>query len=140
MTAVLLLPQFGEQLAHPLGMGSSFFGTTFLAASALMPEFVVSFSTIRLGSYDMAVGDLLESNLFNIVILAIGDLVYTGGFLLKDASEAHLVSVLSTIIMSAIVIVGLTFRTAPKRFLLAWDTFLIAVVYVINLVLLFRIA
>jgi cation:H+ antiporter len=121
-------------------MGSSFFGTTFLAASTSMPELVVSFSTILLCSYDMAVSNLLGSNLFNIVILAIDDLEYTGGFLLKDASEAHLISVLSTIIMSAIVIVGLTFRTAPKRFLFAWDTSLIAVVYIINLVLLFRIA
>jgi hypothetical protein len=42
--------------------------------------------------------------------------------------------------MSAIVIVGLTFRTAPKRFLLAWDTFLILVVYVVNLILLYHIS
>jgi hypothetical protein len=46
--------------------------------------------------------------------------------------------VFSTIIMTAIVIVGLTVRSAPKRFLLAWDTLLIAVVYVVNLVLLYR--
>ena len=83
---------------------------------------------------------LLGSNLFNIVILAIDDMVYREGFLLKDASNVHLISVFSTIIMSAIVIVGLSFRMAPKRFLLAWDTFLILVVYVINLVVLYRIA
>ncbi|MEZ4790735.1 MAG: hypothetical protein R2811_12040 [Flavobacteriales bacterium] len=52
----------------------------------------------------------------------------------------HLISVFSTIIMSAIVIVGLSFRMAPKRFLLAWDTFLILVVYVINTVVLYRMA
>ena len=59
---------------------------------------------------------------------------------LTGPGRAWMGLVLSTIIMSAIVIVGLTFRTAPKRFLLAWETFLIAVVYVVNLILLHRIA
>jgi len=140
ITAALFLPGFAETITEETGLKASFVGTLLLATSTSLPEVAVSLAALRIGAVDMAVSNLLGSNLFNIVILAIDDLVYTGGFLLKDASEAHLISVLSTIIMSAIVIVGLTFRTAPKRFLLAWDTFLILVVYVINLVLLYRIA
>ena len=85
----------------------------------------------------MAVGNLLGSNLFNIFILAMDDLVYPKGSLLDDASETHIVSVFSTIIMSAIVIVGLTFRGSRKRFVLAWDTLLILVVYIVNMILLY---
>ena len=36
-----------------------------------LPELVVSFAAIRLGSYDMAVGNLFGSNIFNILILAV---------------------------------------------------------------------
>jgi cation:H+ antiporter len=140
ITAALFLPGFAETVTEATGLKASFVGTLLLATSTSLPEVAVSIAALRIGALDMAVSNLLGSNLFNIVILAIDDLVYRGGFLLKDASEAHLLSVLSTIIMSAIVIVGLVFRTAPKRYLLAWDTFLIALVYVVNLLLLYRIA
>ncbi|MBK8949175.1 MAG: sodium:calcium antiporter [Flavobacteriales bacterium] len=140
ITAALFLPGFAETVTEETGLKASFVGTLLLATSTSLPEVAVSVSALRIGAMDMAVSNLLGSNLFNIVILAIDDIVYSGGFLLKDASEAHLISVLSTIIMSAIVIVGLTFRTAPKRFLLAWDTFLIMVVYVVNLILLYRLS
>lgn len=140
ITAALFLPGFAETITEETGLKASFVGTLLLATSTSLPEVAVSVAALRIGALDMAVSNLLGSNLFNIVILAIDDIVYRGGFLLKDASDAHLVSVLSTIIMSAIVIVGLTFRTAPKRFLLAWDTFLILVVYIVNLILLYRIA
>lgn len=140
VAAALFLPGFAETIVQETGLKASFVGTLLLATSTSFPEVAVSMAALRMGALDMAVSNLLGSNLFNIVILAFDDIVYKGGFLLKDASDAHLLTVLSTIIMSAIVIVGLTFRTAPKRFLLAWDTFLIAVVYVVNLVLLYRIA
>jgi cation:H+ antiporter len=136
--AALFLPRFADLLVHHTGLQASFVGTLLLAASTSLPEIAVSVAALRLGSVDMAVSNLLGSNLFNILILALDDLFYTPGILLKDASDSHLISVFSTIIMTAIVIVGLTVRSAPKRFLLAWDTFLIAVVYVVNLVLLYR--
>ena len=136
--AALFLPHFADQIVEQTGLQASFVGTLLLAASTSLPEIAVSVAALRLGATDMAVSNLLGSNLFNILILALDDLVYTRGLLLKDASDSHLISVFSTIIMTAIVIVGLTVRSAPKRFLLAWDTLLIAVVYVVNLVLLYR--
>lgn len=140
IVAALLLPGFAEQIAERSGLKASFVGTLLLAVATTLPEGAVSIAALRLGSVDMAVSNLLGSNLFNIAILAIDDLVYEEGVLLKDASDAHLITVFSTLVMSAIVIVGLTFRSTPKRYLLAWDTFLIALVYVVNLVLLYRIA
>ena len=140
IAAALLLPGFAERIVEETGLKATFVGTLLLATSTSLPEGAVSLSALRLGSLEMAVSNLLGSNLFNIVVLAIDDVVYRKGLLLKDAADAHLVTVFSTLVMSAIVIAGLTFRTTPKRFLLAWDTFLIAVLYVANLVLLYRIA
>lgn len=140
IVAALFLPGFAEGIVEETGLKASFVGTLLLATSTSLPEGAVSIAALRLGAVDMAVSNLLGSNLFNIAILAIDDLVYEEGVLLKDASDAHLVTVFSTVVMSAIVIVGLTFRSTPKRYLLAWDTFLIALVYVANLVLLYRIA
>ena len=138
--AALILPGFAERIVQETGLEASFVGTLFLATATSLPEGAVSLTALRIGAVEMAVSNLLGSNLFNIAILAIDDIAYQEGLLLKHASDAHLVTVFSTVIMSAIVIAGLTFRSAPKRSLLAWDTFLIALVYLANLSLLIRIA
>jgi cation:H+ antiporter len=92
---------------------------------------------LRLGSTDLAIGNLLGSNIFNFLILAIDDLFYTKGILLKDASEIHLVSVLSSLVMTSIAIAGFTYRSPKKKFLIAIDAFLILLLYLANMILLF---
>lgn len=135
--AALALPFFAEHIAEMTGLKKSFVGTFFLAVSTSLPEIAVSIAAVRMGSIDMAVGNLLGSNIFNIMILAIDDLFYIKGLLLKDASSSHLISILSTIIMSALVVIGLSYHAKGKRFFLAWDAVLIFIIYIINLILLF---
>lgn len=136
--AAVVLPGFASDIAKQTGLGESFVGTLFLAISTSLPEIAVSLAAIRMGSADMAVGNLLGSNIFNVFILFIDDLVYQGEHLLKDASDQHAVSAFAVIIMSCIAIIGLTFRSPHKRFLMAYDALLIFVVYVLNLVILYN--
>ncbi len=133
--AALSLPYFAEHIAEMTGLKQSFIGTFFLAVSTSLPEIAVSIAAVKMGSIDLAVGNLLGSNIFNILILAIDDLFYTKGLLLQDASPTHLISILSTIIMSAIVVIGLSYHAKGKRFFLAWDAVVIFIVYIINLYL-----
>ena len=139
IAAALTLPYFADKIAEQTGLGKSFVGTFFLAVSTSLPEIAVSIAAIRMGSIDLSVGNLLGSNLFNILILAIDDIFYTKGHILKDASQGNLLSVFSAILMTAVAIIGLSYRTKGKRFFLAWDAALIFLIYLINLFLLYRI-
>jgi cation:H+ antiporter len=138
IAAALALPFFAEHISEMTGLKQSFVGTFFLAISTSLPEIAVSIAAVRMGSIDMAVGNLLGSNIFNIFILAIDDLFYTKGLLLQDASSVHLVSILSTILMSAVVIIGLSYHAKGKKFILAWDAVVIFLIYIVNLFLLFQ--
>lgn len=62
--------------------GRSFVGTLFMALVTTMPEMAVTLSPLHLRALDMAIGNLLGSNLFNVFILAIDDLFYLRGPLL----------------------------------------------------------
>ncbi|HEU0110286.1 MAG TPA: hypothetical protein VFQ73_05385 [Flavisolibacter sp.] len=135
--AALFIPQFANKIALQTGLGASFVGTLFVAASTSLPEIAVSIAAVRMGSIDLAVGNLLGSNIFNILILAIDDLFYTKGVLLKDASEIHLISALSCLVMTAIAIAGFTYKAPGKKFLMAADAILMLLFYFVNLVLLF---
>jgi cation:H+ antiporter len=137
IVSALALPQFAEVIAHETGLGKSFVGTLFLAISTSLPEIAVSIAAVRLGAADIAVGNLLGSNIFNIFILFLDDLFYTNGHILKDAHPSNLISVISVIMMSAVAVIGLTYKLGVKRFILAWDTFAIFILWVFNMTLLY---
>jgi cation:H+ antiporter len=136
--AAVFLPYFGEHIAAYTGLSNSFFGTLFLAAATSLPELVVSLAAIRMGALDMAVGNLLGSNVFNIFILGIDDLFYKEGSLFKAISSSHLLSVFFTIIMTAVVGLGLLFRPKKKQiWRLSIDTFTILLLYLALMTYLF---
>lgn len=136
VAAALALPHFAETIAIETGLSSSFVGTIFLAVTTSLPEVIVSVAAVRMNSVDLAVGNILGSNIFNIFILFLDDIFYTKGSLLADASEAHLISVFTTIIMSAVIIIGITFRSQTKHYLLTWESILIVILYLLNMFLL----
>ncbi|MBO9326371.1 MAG: sodium:calcium antiporter [Roseiflexus sp.] len=135
--AALYLPGLAETLAEMTGLGQTFFGTLFVALSTSLPEVVVSIAALRIGAIDMAVGNIFGSNLFNIGILALDDLFYTPGPLLATIEKMHIVAVIAAMIMTAIAIVGLIYRSDSKRLFVAWDSVGIAVVYAIANVVLY---
>jgi cation:H+ antiporter len=136
--AALFLPYFGQHIAAHTGLGDSFFGTLFIAAATSLPELVVSLAALKLGALDMAVGNLLGSNVFNMFILGIDDVFYREGSLFKDISPSHLLSVFITIIMTAVVGLGLLFKPKKKQFwLLSLDTFIILLLYIALIIFLF---
>lgn len=136
-TAVFL-PYFGEEIALTTGLGNSFFGTLFMASATSLPELVVSLAALRMGALDMAVGNLLGSNVFNIFILGIDDVFYAKGSLFRDISSSHLLSVFITIIMTAVVGLGLLFKPKKKQvWLLSVDTFILVVLYTTLIIYLF---
>lgn len=133
----LALPYFVEHIAEETGLGKTFAGTFFLAASTSLPEIAVSYAAIRMGSTDMAIGNLLGSNLFNVLILFLDDLFYTQGHLLKDASDMHLLSVFFVLIMTGVAIIGFIFPSQRKKIYLSWDTLTILALYITNMSLLY---
>lgn len=138
IAAALFLPFAGEQIAAASGLGNSFFGTLFLAASTSLPELVVSLAALRIGAVDMAVGNLLGSNVFNMFILALDDIFYTKTSLFSAITPTHLVSVLVMIVMSAVVMLGLLFKPRRKAFLkFGADTLVLVVLYLLLMSYLF---
>ena len=77
----LLLTRACDDFARQSGLGQTFVGTLILALVTSIPELVVSIEAVRLGSIDMALGNIVGSNLFNLTILAVCDLTLVRGSL-----------------------------------------------------------
>jgi len=127
--AATWLPYIGERIAESTGLGTTFVGSIFIALSTSLPELVISFSALRIGAADMAVGNLFGSNLFNIGILALDDLIYTKGALLSSITQNHLITANAAMAMTAVMIIGLTYQTKKKFLYLAWDSLAVIIIY-----------
>jgi cation:H+ antiporter len=125
------LPEVGHQLAVVSGLGPTFVGTLFIALSTSLPEIVVSVAAVRIGAIDMAAGNLFGSNLFNLAILGFDDLLYRRGVMLAHADPANAIAVTGALGMTAVAIIGVTYRAAKKRYRLSWDAFAMVAIYVV---------
>lgn len=135
--AAVFLPKIGEGLAEMTGLGETFVGNIFIALSTSLPEVVVSIAAVKMDAVNLAIGNLFGSNIFNILILAIDDFLYTQGPLLLFVNQNHIISALAAIAMTTIAIIGATYRAEKKSLFLAWDAIGILTVYVGNLLLLY---
>ena len=129
--AALWLPQLGAELARQTGLGEAFVGSLFIAITTSLPEIVVSLTAVRIGAIDLGIGNVLGSNLFNLLILGLDDVFYRQRPLLTAADPSHGITVLAVVTMNALFLVGLTYRVMTKRFAIAWDTGAIAALYVV---------
>jgi cation:H+ antiporter len=127
--AAIYLPRLGERIAVASGLGQSFVGSLFIAITTTLPELIVSLSAARLGAVDLALGNLFGSVLFNLFILALDDLLFVKGPLLSAGGSAHLLSIIAVVLMNAVLVVSLTYQALRKRFVLAWDTLAILIIY-----------
>jgi cation:H+ antiporter len=138
VAAGIWLPYIAADIAAHMGWSHSFVGTMFAALVTSLPELVVTFTAVRIGAVDMAIGDLLGSNLFNLLILTIDDIFYRSSDLLSSISSIHLVSAISAITMTGVVIVGLYFRS--RRLILnrfGWSSIALLLIYLVNSTMLY---
>ncbi len=129
----------GGDLAVVTGWGDSFVGSLFLAATTSLPELVVAIVAVRLGAIDMAIANMLGSNMFNMgIVIAGNDLFYRQASIFSASSTSHVYAASMAILMTLIVIGGLTFRTKRKLPIgMSWYAAALIVAYLAGAYILF---
>jgi cation:H+ antiporter len=133
LLAGMRLPFVATEIAQAMGWSRSLVGTVFIAAVTTLPEMAVTVSAIRIGALDLAIGNLLGSNLFNVAILAIDDLVHPGASLLAEVSVVHATTAAVAVVMTGLAVVGLYYR--PRQRLLravGWVSIGLVALYALN--------
>jgi cation:H+ antiporter len=133
VAAGISLPFVGKALAEAMGWHQTFVGTLFIAAATSLPEAVVTISALRIGALDMAVSNLLGSNLFNGLLVAVDDALYLKGPILANVSPLHGLSALSAIMMTGVAIIGLIYRPRERLLrIMGWASLMIFSIYLLN--------
>jgi len=135
MLAGSSLAAAADEIAVVTGMGHSFLGTALLAAITSLPELSTTITAARRGSFDLAAGNILGSNLFNLILLVPVDLFQTGS-LVAAASTINFLPLFSVIMMTVLLLTGLFYRSEHSFLHIGIAPALILFVYVVTLWLL----
>jgi cation:H+ antiporter len=138
LVAAPLLAGSAKAIADVTGISTSFIGTTLVAVTTSFPELAASLAAVRLGAFDLAVGNLFGSNAFNMAALFLTDVAYREGTLLSAVSPAHVMTALWSMLLMSIGLMGIIYRAEKRFMLIEPDSFLIIMTYVVGIWLLFR--
>ncbi len=133
-TAVLVvvtpwLVRSSTQIAESTGLGTGFVGTTLLAMVTSLPEMVAVIAAARLGAYDMAVGNLFGSNVFNMFALGVSDLFYTPGRFLGAIDPVFALVGMLGLLLTILALIGNIARVERRLIFVEADALLIVLVY-----------
>ncbi len=128
----------GEEIAKATGWGRTFVGSVFLAIVTSFPEVVVSVAALRLGSIDLAFGNIFGSNMINLFLISLTDVAYRGGAILACVSKVHVLTASLGVFLTGVAIVGLSRRRKNTLFHLGWDTIIMLLGCLLGIYALFK--
>lgn len=116
------LSSIGDRLAATTGLSRSFVGNLFLATSTSLPEIAASLAAIRLGAIDLAIGNVMGSNLFNVLLFSVYDLADGRASFWAALTNANGFAAVMAMMMTGVVIISLMYRASPRTpYRISWD-------------------
>jgi len=136
IAAVPQLVRASTGIAEITGLGTGFVGTALLSLVTSLPELVAVIAAVRLGSFDLGVGNLLGSNVFNMLGLAVSDFFLRDGPLLNVIDPGFVLVVLLGILLTTLALIGNLARVERRFLFFELDALVIILVYFASLFLL----
>ncbi len=137
---VLVVPQLvrdSSEIAAITGMGTGLVGTAMLSVVTSLPELLAAIAAVRIGAYDMAVGNLFGSSVFNMLGVGVADFFYMDGRFLAAIDPNFALVALLGMLLTNMALLGNLARVERKILFLELDTLAIIVVYIFGMYLLF---
>ena len=137
LVVVPLLVDSSTAIAAITGLGTGFIGTALLSVVTSLPELLAALAAVRIAAYDMAVGNLLGSSVFNMLGLGIADFFLLDGRFLGAIDPNFALVGLFGLLLTNLALVGTLARVERKILFIELDAVAIIVVYFLGMYLLF---
>jgi cation:H+ antiporter len=130
--AAMQLAKYGDVIAIRTRLGGMFIGVLLMAGVTSLPEVLTTISSLSQGVPNLAAGNLLGSNLFNMFLLAVLDLIHRKDRILRKAALKHALTGSLTVFLIGLVVF---FILADIKIQIGWvglDSLLVMLVYVVG--------
>ena len=128
-----ILMEAAKNIADETGLSDTLVGGIFTAFATSTPELVTTVAAIRIGALTLAVSNILGTNCFNMLVVASADVGYVRGSIYHDMAPVQMIWCLVSILMSAILLLGLVRRETYGIGRIGFESALILCVYAVAL-------
>lgn len=119
----------GISLARTTGLSGTVIGGLFTAIATSLPELVTTIAAVRRGALELAVGNVIGGNAFDVLFAAAADVFYRDGSLYHAVGRREIFLVALTILLTCILIMGLVRRERSGIANIGFESFLVLVLY-----------
>jgi len=126
------LAKYGDVIAIRTRMGGMFIGVLLLAGATSLPELLTTISSLAQGVPNLAAGNLMGSNMFNMFVLAILDMLHRKDRILRKAALKHALTGSLTVFLIGLVVF---FILADIKIQIGWvglDSIVVLLAYVVG--------
>ena len=128
-----ILMEAAKGIADQTGLSETLVGGLFTALATSTPELVTTIAAIRIGALTLAVSNIFGTNCFNMLVVAAADAGYAHGSIYHDMAPVQMTWGLVSILMTAILLLGLVRRETYGIGRIGFESALILGVYVVAL-------
>lgn len=132
-----MLVSSSARIAEITGLGTGFVGIVLLGMITSLPELVTTISAARMGAYDLAVGNLFGSNVFNMFALGLTDVFMTSGRFIGAIDRNFAIAGMLSLILTTLGLLGNLARLERRLLFIEIDALLLIMVYITGLWVLF---
>ncbi|MGA9382235.1 MAG: sodium:calcium antiporter [Phormidium sp.] len=129
--------QAGVSIANSTNLSENAVGSLFTAISTSLPELVTTIAAVQRRAFTLAVSGVLGGNSFDVLVLALCDLAYHKGSIYEALTERHIFLLALTILMTAILLLGLLRREKHGIGNIGFESFLLLLLYLGGFLLVF---
>lgn len=133
LTAGALLSLSADGIAGKVGMSSGMVGFLLVAFATSLPELSSVTAAVRAERYELAVGDIFGTNLFNVALLLVVDLLSPGEPVLATAGIFEVLGTLVALMMTGAFVIGLLERRDRTVLRMGYDAVAALVIFILGI-------
>ncbi|TRD11631.1 sodium:calcium antiporter [Erythrobacter insulae] len=134
LSAGAVLAMTADDIAARTGMGKGLVGVLFVAAATSLPELSAITGAMRRHRYELAVGEIFGSNLFNLAIIFAIDLFAPGPPVIELAGTFEALAGILALAMTGVFVIGLIERRDRTVLRMGQDSLVAVTLYLVGLV------
>ncbi|WP_027955007.1 sodium:calcium antiporter [Halobacillus kuroshimensis] len=129
--AAVQLNRFGDVISRKSTLSGAVVGTFLIAGATSLPELTTSLTAVYIDNPDIAVGNMLGSNVFNLLIIAVVDMIYRKRKMFNAIDEKqHMPTAVAGILFTLIVVAALILPFDFSLFNIGIEMFILVGLYI----------
>lgn len=123
-------------ISQQSGLSQTLVGTLFTSVSTSIPELVIALTAVRNGAVNLAVGNIIGGNTFDVLFLVASDVAYRKGSIYQVMNQQHQFWLALNLVLIAILLLGMLKREKHGAANIGFEGVAVLLCYLSSVVLL----